>query len=207
MSEFRLDCRGLACPQPVLKCKQAIEENSPQRLLVTVDNEASRENVKRFLTTAGYMVSDEQKNSDFEISATGSGEVPAPEVKPEEYTCEIPQAAPGKQKICVFISSDKIGLGDDELGSRLMINFIATLPELGDDLWRIILVNNAVKLAVSGSPVAGKLRELEKSGVSILVCGTCLDFFDLLEQKQVGETTNMLDVVTSLQLAGKVIKI
>jgi hypothetical protein len=41
----------------------------------------------------------------------------------------------------------------------------------------------------------------------VLVCGTCLDHFGLLSQKAVGETTNMLDVVTSLQLATKVINV
>jgi hypothetical protein len=48
---------------------------------------------------------------------------------------------------------------------------------------------------------------MERSGVSILVCGTCLDFFNLLEKKAVGVTTNMLDVVTSLQFADKVIRV
>jgi len=43
--------------------------------------------------------------------------------------------------------------------------------------------------------------------VSILVCGTCLDFYGLLDQKKVGETTNMLDIVTSLQVAGKVVTV
>jgi hypothetical protein len=38
-----------------------------------------------------------------------------------------------------------------------------------------------------------------------LVCGTCLNYYGLLEQKKVGETTNMLDIVTSLQVADKVI--
>jgi hypothetical protein len=34
-----------------------------------------------------------------------------------------------------------------------------------------------------------------------------LNHFGLLEKKQVGETTNMLDIVTALQLADKVISI
>jgi sulfur relay (sulfurtransferase) complex TusBCD TusD component (DsrE family) len=62
-------------------------------------------------------------------------------------------------------------------------------------------------LAVAGSPCLEKLQALAASGVSILVCGTCLDHFGLLEQKRVGETTNMLDVVTSMQLADKVIRV
>ena len=49
--------------------------------------------------------------------------------------------------------------------------------------------------------------ELETEGLTILVCGTCLDHFDLLARKQVGQTTNMLDIVTAMQLADKVINI
>ncbi|HHO47147.1 MAG TPA: sulfurtransferase-like selenium metabolism protein YedF, partial [Desulfobacteraceae bacterium] len=51
------------------------------------------------------------------------------------------------------------------------------------------------------------LKDYEKAGLKILVCGTCLTHFDLLERKQVGETTNMLDIVTAMDLADKVISI
>ena len=50
------------------------------------------------------------------------------------------------------------------------------------------------------------LKALENAGTDVLVCGTCLDFYGLLEAKQAGQTTNMLDVVTSLALADKVIR-
>ena len=48
-------------------------------------------------------------------------------------------------------------------------------------------------------------QEMEKE--HIMVCGTCLDHFQLLDQKKVGQTTNMLDIVTAMQLADKVINI
>ncbi|NOY69438.1 MAG: sulfurtransferase-like selenium metabolism protein YedF [Deltaproteobacteria bacterium] len=112
-----------------------------------------------------------------------------------------------KQKIMVFISTDRVGFGDDELGKKLMINFIKTLNEMGDELWRLAFVNNGVKLAVEGSPVIEYLMAHETEGVHILVCGTCLDYFDLLGDKKVGDTTNMLDIVTAMQLADKVISI
>jgi selenium metabolism protein YedF len=88
-----------------------------------------------------------------------------------------------------------------------MKNFIATLKEMGSNLWRLVFLNSGVRLTIEGSPVLDVLVELEKSGVSILVCGTCLNFYGLLEQKKVGETTNMLDIVTSMQVANKVISI
>ena len=87
-----------------------------------------------------------------------------------------------------------------------MGNFLATLSDLGDSLWRIILLNGGVKLAVKPGKALDSLKELEASGVSVLVCGTCLSFYGLLESKAVGETTNMLDVVSSLGLADKIIR-
>ena len=87
-----------------------------------------------------------------------------------------------------------------------MGNFLATLSDLGDSLWRIILLNGGVKLAVKPGKALDSLKALEASGVSVLVCGTCLSFYGLLESKAVGETTNMLDVVSSLGLADKVVR-
>ncbi len=204
-----LDCRGLACPEPVLRCKTKIEEDAPQGLKVIVDNEAAKENVKRFITSKGYIVESIQHiEGNFEIIARAGGEVKTGETEGKEedlslYSCNIPST----QKIVVFITASTLGRGDEELGKKLMENFIKTLPELGKDLWRIIMVNSAVELATREGPCLDALRSLEKEGVSILVCGTCLDFFGLLDKKQVGETTNMLDVVTSLQLASKIIRV
>ena len=78
---------------------------------------------------------------------------------------------------------------------------------MGPELWGLVLVNPGVKLAVAGSEVQGSLQELEKGGVMVLVCGTCLNHFSLLEQKQVGETTNMMDIVTHMQFGDKVISL
>ena len=76
-----------------------------------------------------------------------------------------------------------------------------------DDLWRLVLLNGGVKLAVAGSAVLPDLQELAGQGLSILVCGKCLETFGLAEKKQVGESANMLDVVTSMQVAEKVISL
>jgi selenium metabolism protein YedF len=86
-----------------------------------------------------------------------------------------------------------------------LVNFLRTLKEMGDELWRLMFVNNSVKLTIEGSEVLENLQACGAAGLKILVCGTCQDHFNLLEKKQVGETTNMLDIVTAMQLADKVI--
>ncbi len=201
--EKALDCRGLACPMPVLRTKECLEADHPDTVVVTVDNQAARENVDRFLSRAGYAVSATEVGGIFTLTATKSAAAsPSP-----EQTAAPAVSDPGDAKTLVLITADTIGRGDPTLGAKLMVNFCDTLPELGDSLWRIILLNGGVKLSVADSPVLASLHQLAEAGVSILVCGTCLDFFGLLEQKNVGETTNMLDVITSLALADKVIQI
>ncbi len=191
------DCSGLACPQPVLIAKGLIEEDPCSPIEIVVDNEAARQNVSRFLKSQGWEVDVSEKPGDrFLIRG-----------KPGTCALELEKSQGDTERILIFIPADTIGTGNDELGRALMKNFIGTLGEMGKDLWRIVLVNGGVKLTVEGSNCLDALRALERQGVQILVCGTCLEFFGLLKEKAVGETTNMLDIVTSLQLASKVIRI
>jgi selenium metabolism protein YedF len=200
-----LNCEGEPCPNPVLRCKQLLDAQSPESLRVIVDNEAARDNVCRFLLSKGMRVDQADKTGNLWTISASRSEAPAPEpaaVPQEASASACPVCTP---KILVFLTAETIGRGDDALGARLMTNFLNTLPELGDALWRIIMVNGAVKLATAANPAIEKLKSMEAAGVSILVCGTCLEFFQLMDQKVVGQVTNMLDVVTSQQVADKVI--
>lgn len=197
----QIDARNRACPAPVLMTKQAIEAESPEEIKVMVDNEAACQNVSRFFNSRGYEAKVETVAEGFEVTGTCSTERSGPEAGTEDGSTEA------EKKIMVMITTDRMGSGDDTLGNKLMVNFVNTLNEMGPDLWRLVLVNNGVKLAVEGSEVLAAIRQLEKDGVGVLVCGTCLDHYGLLEQKKTGETTNMLDIVTSMQLSDQVINI
>ena len=197
-----LDCRGLVCPEPVIRTRSLLE-SGPEEVEVLVDNAPASENVSRLLARSGYAPQVEKREDAlWAVTARKAG-----------ISCAAAEeviASAGEETSCrtlVFLSSDTVGSGSDELGSRLMANFLATLPEMGANLWRIVMVNGGVRLASNPGPCLDALKKLEDSGVSILVCGTCLDYFHLLEQKQVGETTNMLDIVTSLDLADKIIRV
>jgi selenium metabolism protein YedF len=116
-------------------------------------------------------------------------------------------AGDAPKKILVMVGSDRLGRGDDALGAGLLLNFLKTLKEMGPELWRLVFVNGGVRLTAAGAEAIPVLRDLAAAGVSILVCGTCLNHFQLLDKKEVGETTNMLDIVTSLQVADSVINL
>lgn len=206
---MNIDARGQACPQPVLLTKQMVDAHLLSRLTVQVDNEAAVENVSRFLGTKGYETTSSGQGDSFTVAAVytqKSGDRnDQPRIDPGVPAVSDTDDKERGQKILVVIATDRMGFGDDDLGQKLMISFIKTLGEMGNDLWRLVFVNNGVKLTIAGSPVLEALMAYEKQNISIWVCGTCLTHFDLLTEKQVGETTNMLDIVTAMQLATKVI--
>mgnify|MGYP000595619362 CR=1 FL=1 len=195
-----IDARGLSCPAPVLQTKAALDEGQLEGVTVTVDNAAAQQNVQRFLESQGFETRIEEDGSDYLVIGSG-GTVPAsqPEANAEPQT--------ETRKIMVMCATDRMGFGDNELGLKLMVNFLRTLKEMGPELWRLVFVNNGVMLTIDGSAVLDDLREMEDKGLTILVCGTCLEHFDLLARKRVGVTTNMLDIVTAMQLADKVISL
>ncbi len=116
-------------------------------------------------------------------------------------------AAQNGKKIVVLLATDSLGKPDEVLGQHIVVNFIMKMKEMKDDLWRLILLNGAVKHTAAGSEGLPHLQELARNGLSILVCGPCLKAFGLYEKNQVGEVTNMLDIITSMQLADKVISL
>lgn len=195
--EKELDCRGLACPQPVVRCRETLRNDSPEKIDVIVDNLAAVENVTRFLSSNGYEAATEK---------TGDNEWHIKSIRKAGQAGAASAQNDSHGKTLILITTETLGRGDDELGSKLMANFLGSLPELGPNLWRIILLNGAVKLASLPGPCLENLKSLAATGTSILVCGTCLMHYGLMEQKQVGETTNMMDVVTSMALADKVIR-
>ncbi len=194
-----IDCRGLACPAPVLKTKEAIEKAGLTEITVIVDNEAAKENVSRFLKTKNFSPSVREQGGAFYISGSLGKEIAVQEDAAS-------QKESGTQKIFMMVTSNTLGHGDDELGKRLMVNFIKTAKEM-DDLWQIVFMNSGVKLTLDISDAYNDLIALEESGVRVLSCGTCLSHFNLLDKKRAGETTNMLDIVTSMQVADKVITV
>ncbi len=195
-----IDARGLSCPAPVLQTKTAIENNDINTIKILVDNEAAKQNVSRFLENQGFKTSIEQSSKEYLIIGTY-------DEKSFSKSKTIKKTDTEAKKIMVMVATDRMGVGDDELGKKLIVNFIKTLKEMGPELWRLVFVNNGVKLTINKSELLPVLKEYENSGLHILVCGTCLNHFNLMDQKQVGQTTNMLDIVTAMQLADKVINI
>lgn len=189
-----IDARGLACPQPVILTKKALEDNDEIRVIV--DNETARENVRRMAQSQGCEVTTDHREGDIHLSIT------------KVCSCEIPEAAGTTQgPLVIVIGSDTMGRGNDELGRVLMKSFIHTTLETNPRPDTIIFFNTGVKLTVTGSEVLDDLKLLSDKGVTILVCGTCLGFFDIKDCLVAGTVSNMYDIAEAMTGAGRLVQI
>ncbi len=98
----------------------------------------------------------------------------------------------------VLIISDRIGRGDDELGRVLMKNFLYSLARNAERPAAVMLMNDGVRLACTGSESLDDLQLLGEAGVAVKVCGTCLDFLGIKDELAVGTVGTMPDSVAAL---------
>lgn len=201
MNVFRIDCKGLACPQPVIQTKEALEQGA-SNLEIVVDNEASKENVARFARSQNCDVSiDSLDDGGFRLTLTRGSSTGTNEFNPSDYACPVPTGG----GLVYVISADSMGRGNEELGWGLLQTYIQTIEKVSPLPQKILMYNAGVKLVAQGSGALEALRRLQERGVEILVCGTCLDFFQLKSVIQVGQISNMYDIMTSMIEAGKVV--
>ncbi|MBU0663977.1 MAG: sulfurtransferase-like selenium metabolism protein YedF [Proteobacteria bacterium] len=204
----QIDCRGLACPEPVLRAKAALEEGAGS-FEILVDNEASRDNVLRFGHSRNCRVElttlkDGSFLLKFLVEKKEGGESSVP-FDQDDYSCAIPGGVSTGCNLVYVIASDSMGRGSDELGWALLQTYIATIKEISPQPSRILFYNGGVKLVATAGKALEALQALEKKGVKILSCGTCLEFFKLETKLQVGTITNMYEILDSMASADKVV--
>lgn len=182
-----IDAKGLACPKPVVLAKKAI--NSNQEVLVIVDNQTAVSNLTKLGNKMGAEVSVvEESETEFRVMFKKS--------KSSKGKNNEADAENNGAKI-YLIPSDTMGDGERELGQILIKGFISTIKELDPLPKRIIFLNSGVKLATK-EDIIFYLKELEDKGVEILLCGTCVDYYELQEEVEVGEISNMFEIADNL---------
>lgn len=191
-----LDCRDLKCPHPVVEARKQLLGAPGLPLQVLVGDDVARENVTRMAASMGFTTKDEDVEGGFSLTLEPGGETPA----------EASEGTPVQGKTLIYIGSDQMGQGSEELGQVLMKNYLFTLTELTSFPDQIFFVNSGVKLACKGSDVLEALNTLACNGVDIASCGLCLDYFKTKEDLQVGRITNMLDIAEAQQQAGRIIR-
>ena len=198
MTNF-IDAKGQACPIPVVLARQAITAGA-DALTIEVDNATAVENLKRLAGSLGMAITVREIEGGFAADLLRDGAAPP---APAQAPLEVLSCSGSGWS--VFVGRDIIGSGDRELGGNLMRMFFYTLVQSEDLPRSILFMNDGVKLPVGDSQVVEHLNALQGKGVEVLVCGTCLNFYGLTEQLQTGTVSNMFDIVSAMQAAGKVI--
>ena len=199
-----IDCKGMACPLPVVNAKKTAEELNPGDVLtVLVDNGIAVQNLTRFGEHKGFSVSAEKKSDrEYAVIMTISGSAAEADGE-EEIACVMDSRRKG---MLVVLSGNVMGTGDPRLGTSLMKAFVFALTKQDQLPDTILCYNTGAYLTCEGADTLEDLKLLESEGVTILTCGTCLDFYGLKEKLAVGGVTNMYDIVERMETAAQIIK-
>jgi selenium metabolism protein YedF len=207
-----IDAKGLACPEPVILCRKAMAEADLDEIELIVDNEAARQNVIRFLKFTGaaepvvasrgpvHAIS-ALVTAAMREKARGGASRPAGEKDPQEAAARLSAVQLATAKFAaktVLLSSDQIGRGDETLGKLLARGLLNTLGELDRPPRTLVLISSGVRLAAEREETIELLKKIESRGVEILVCGTCLDYFHLLDSLRAGRVSNMYEITEKL---------
>lgn len=188
-----IDCRGLACPKPVIMAKKGIESLDSGEITVIVDNDAAKENLQKLAESMGLTSKVEDKEGHYYVTVIKTGCYQVMDFNEKNFV--------------ILISSDKLGSGDDKLGTALMKSYMFALSESDVIPKTLIFLNSGVKLTSHGSEVIESIQKLEGKGVEILSCGTCLDFYNLKEKLLIGTVSNMYTIVEKMNNAANTIKL
>jgi selenium metabolism protein YedF len=187
-----IDARGLSCPKPVVKTKKALEEND--EIEVLVDNEVAAQNVKKLgIKMGGNVTMVKESEELYKLVIT-------------DFEKSNQKSKKGVKDKVIFVKSNLLGEGTKELGEILIKGFINTLNDIDPLPGKVIFMNSGVKLPCHNKEIINSLQKLEDKGVKILACGTCLDFYGIKDELQVGSISNMYEIVDSLN-KGEVIEI
>jgi len=202
MEKKEIDARGLACPQPVVLAGKAIDESGEGEIIVLVDSETPRDNVMRLATSRGCAARAEADAEGFRVVIRKQ----QPGARPSAGACSACETtAAGSGEIVYLFDSDYVGSNRD-LGKVLTNGFLNAALALPHAHCTVILISNGVRLATQGSYALEVLEKLAVRGFRILLCGTCLDFFKIRGEVQIGIISNALEIMQAMTGATKVIK-
>lgn len=198
-----LDAFGKQCPMPLVMAKKALDEGETD-VQVKVDNDTAVKNLSRLADKRGLGFAVEAIEGGYLVKFDATG-APAQDSAQQVAAVLSGTGATGSG-YAVFAGKDHVGEGDPELGRNLMKMAIYTLSESDEVPSSLLFMNSGVKLVAGEEPqVVQSCQKLIERGCEVLVCGTCLNFYGLSDKLEVGEVSNMYDILTRMQEAGKVI--
>ena len=200
-----VDTKGQLCPAPLIATKRALRETQDgESFTVLTDNQTSYNNLSRFLkdTNTGFQVSESGGVWTLTITKTGEDD---PQINAGDY-CSPSIAHFQKGNFIVVITSDKMGEGDADLGHLLMSNFIKAIKDLDKLPQKMVFYNKGVTLVTKDSPLIDHLTDLEKMGVEILLCATCVNHYAIADIIGAGTLSNMYTIAEVMVSAGNIVR-
>ena len=197
-----VDGKGLLCPQPLILTRKALKNCSlGETLKIECDNRTAYQNIMTYLNDQGLSPLGAEGDDIFQIEVVNQPVRPGED--PGSYSID-----PGvcSSAYIVVLSSDKMGEGDPQLGTVLMKGFLNSLHEQQVLPTHIVFYSSGVKLTKVDSGVSNSLKSLVESGVEILICGTCVDFYDIRNQLAVGKISNMFTITETMVKTGHIVK-
>ncbi|MBN1057486.1 sulfurtransferase-like selenium metabolism protein YedF [Clostridium botulinum] len=200
-----VDAKGKNCPIPVIMAKKEID-NGNVNFVVEVDNKIANENLKKLGNSMSFEIESQEINGIFKVHFL-KGEIDNNNSEICEECNEIIEEIKTDKLSTwsIFIGKEIIGSGSEELGKSLMKMYFYTMTESDDLPKSILFMNEGVKVPTLNEQVVEHLKDLEKKGVEILVCGTCLNFYGLQEELKVGKVSNMYEISNYMKSSSKVI--
>lgn len=207
MAENKLviDARGDACPIPVVKTLKALGALEGAGTVETiVDNGIAVENLTRMGENKGCAVTtDQTADKEWHVSVVADKAVEVAEDEPDSLACDVEA---GPRRVVVQVAADSMGIGDEELGKKLLKGFIYSLTQLDHLPTTMLFYNSGAHVTCEGSASLDDLRNLADAGVEILTCGTCLEHYGIADKLAVGEVTNMYVIAQKLTGASVVVR-
>lgn len=111
------------------------------------------------------------------------------------------------QNTVLLFTRNGLGQGPEDLQKMLAVKYLSLLLESGHLPGKILFYTDGVRLACQGSPVIDLLRKLEVQKVELVLCKTCLDYFQLGDQVEAGVVGGMGDILEAMLQAEKVISL
>ncbi|MFI3322624.1 MAG: sulfurtransferase-like selenium metabolism protein YedF [Rikenellaceae bacterium] len=191
-----VDARGMACPQPLIETKKAIDSlTEVTEIEVLLDNETSQNNVVDFLSQLGISAQSEVGIVRF---TTGK-------INGDSGVISCPTGVSGVADYTVVVNRLTMGSGSDELGVMLMKAYFSTIAQSDSLPSTIIFYNEGVRYAAKDSAIISTLKEIENKGVMLIICGTCVDYFGIKESIEIGVISNMYKISQTLQNTAKIV--
>jgi len=200
-----VDTKGQLCPAPIIAAKKVLKEiGVGESFTLLTDNQTSYNNLSRFFKDNNAQFNVTQSGGTWNMVVTKiKGKV---EITDVEAYCkpEIPHF--NKGNFVIAFSSDKMGEGDEKLGYLLLANFVKAVRDLDVLPSKMVFYNKGVYMGTEESFVIEHLMELEKMGVELFLCGTCIKHYFLEDKIKIGTVSNMFEIAQIMASASSVIK-